>query len=309
MTLIVFAILAYFTSYHVNQETVKKLKIDSVQYSVEFPSLHFDLEDTKSKQELSLRPVTNSKAGFALRTGDFGLGIGFEDPSQNEDTKKFGRTRAFDFQINSLMGNKIFELYYQTYNGYSAENEKTSVKSKIDYGYRAENYGVQLTTFLNPNYHAAHSLMQFNYKREANSSWYWNIDFSKTIFAHDDEITPIAYRDDFTYFKGLKQISATGAAAVFGHASQYLFKENYYFQYMLGVGANYKRIETLGGNIPTQYMLNAQKTNLLVNFGKQFQQSLLGLQIYANSSVLTNSDNYLFRTNRINGQVYYHYFF
>lgn len=306
MTVLAFTLLIFLTNSYGDKFNKESLKLDSVQYSMDATSLSYEFENKKENSGLELVPVTNIQAGISITKNNYSIGFSFEDPSQSDDIKELGRSRAFDAQFSSTYRRHYIEAYYQRYSGLGVQ---IGTESKpINYDYESLNYGVLVKHFFNEEYDPYNSLMHFSHEKFESSSWVLGFALERNLIKNNNGILPTEFNNLYSEYIDVRQLRQTAIGANFGYTRLHRFSENYYLNYLLAFGPNLINAEYIGGDIE-----NTQKTglasNLSIDFGYSFKKSLFGLSLNTTRSNLEASEFTSISYSRTKVQIYYNYFF
>lgn len=306
MTILVFSLLIYITSSYGDQINSSSANFDSVQYSLDLTSLSYTFEDTKTNDKLELVPVNNVQAGFSVTKYGYSLGLSFEDPSQSEDTKTLGRSKAFDVQLSSTLKRHYIEIFYQRYQGLGIKIG--SEKDPVDYNYKSLNYGVQGIYFINKQYDPYESLFHFNFQLKENSSWLLALEASQNKLSNINGILPSAYNSLYQEFIDVKNVEQSNFALMFGHTRLDKFFEHFHTQFLVAIGPNYANSKFQGGTLKDSSKTGSK---VLIDFdiGYNYKKSVFGLSAKNSLTSLQGSSTNKLSHSRLKAQFYYHYFF
>ena len=129
--LIIFTFISFFSFSQVNSRTyISKLDTNPEVPIVKFNQLwtlsmpfthkefQFHIINHETGHSIVLLPHSKTTIGLNIIHKWFGLGISFGLRQSDEDIRRYGKTKQFDFQLNSYMRSVIFDFRIQAYKGF-----------------------------------------------------------------------------------------------------------------------------------------------------------------------------------------------
>lgn len=225
------------------EDTPKYLNSFSVY--AETPQINYQLvelgEKRKQLSKLQYRPVVNSFQGMSFATPYFSVGYGFQvENKKNEDLKA---SNLYDFQIYDYLGNFIWEVYYQDYEGLYISEDKILTTTNLPLA-DSTSYGLELRYFTDKSFSAEESFSNFSNNKKTNWSMAYGgyLDFSE--LSSSEGLIPQDYETVFNQLVGLKSIQSMALGAEVGYGGLYKYKSFFFSAYgALGIALQSQRFK------------------------------------------------------------------
>lgn len=195
-----------------------------------------EIRNPNLSKNLILAPSPQSLFGFGFSYSWIGLGVSFTIPSTEEETRKYGRTKKFDFEAHYTMRKLMVDLTLKRYKGFYVDNpdkyidnwnysdpypqapnlKTVSLAASVAYIFRPDKYSSN----------AAYTYS--NAMRKSGGSWMAGGFFSINGVESDSSIVPYIIRQNTGLQFELKEVVFSNIGASFGYSHLFtIFKKNF----------------------------------------------------------------------------------
>jgi len=239
------------------------------------------------KHDIKYKPNADLKLGLEVSIYDWALSFSISPPKSQDDIEKYGKTTAFDIQLNYIDKNFELDIYIQKYKGfYLLEIEELNSESDVlalREDLSLKKLGVNFLYTSNDNFSLKTGFRQNKIQKKSVSSFILLYGIEYFSLKGDKNLIPKELNEknilDFIYYGG--EYYTFSIAPGYGYISN---NEGFFFSgiFFLGLGIQYQK--NIFDARETQTTLSL-KLNTRVSFGYRAENYSIGILVIADGTL------------------------